>query len=184
MDNQRKKIDRKTIVLLVIFFVFGFYTLIEDRIQDFSPFKQIINSVGLPVALTGGFIFVLLNNKNLSNPASEIGILKWILGRILIGAVFGFLIAIPSLGIISLLNRTLPPQTDYILKGQILEIDSSQIHYKGSSREEYSIEIRSKEMDQTYKFDITYDDYKVWQDSSNFQSRLKRGKFGYLYLIK
>ncbi|MFA6923374.1 MAG: hypothetical protein WC223_03880 [Bacteroidales bacterium] len=180
--NKRvlSKKDKRNIVLCLVFMALIAFTMFEFKIQDYSPWSQMLNSIVLPIII---LIFLILWNfrkkifTRLNNLKAK-GYFILIIVLFLMSAT----ISIPFYGFLSLANRTLGHKTDYLLKGEIIKLDSTISINNGLTSFHYSVRVKENSTDKEYEFEIYQDEYKKLKENSVFEKHLTKGSLGFIYL--
>jgi hypothetical protein len=72
-------------------------------------------------------------------------------------------------------------KTDYVLKGEIIKLDSTISNYKSTSYH-YSVQVKEYSTMKEYKFEISQNEYQNLKKDTFFEKHLTIGSFGFIYL--
>jgi len=182
--NQFKKTltknDKINIAILVLYVALVFFSMFEFRLQEYSPWDQMFDSIVLPTIL---IIFLVLwfFKQRIFSKLNNLSIKNYI-GLILLLIVMSASISIPIYGFLSLANRTIGHKTEYLLRGEIINIDSNTTYNKGLSSIYYKVRVKEKSSNKEFEFEIYHDEYTRLQFNSFFEKKLTKGSLGFLYL--
>lgn len=175
LNQKAPKISKKESVLLVGFFLFVIFGFMEFKIQQYSPFNQILSSVYIPIALILTGLLWLFFKRKITDPT--VSNFKVWFSFLLISAILTF----PFLGFVSLTNRTLGKQESYKFQGNIIKSDSSQVYQNGSSDPIYSVELLEKRTNTKFSFNISPEEYRKLKNCKTLEKDLVKGFWGFIY---
>ncbi len=176
------KKDKINIAILVSYMALIFFTMFEFRLQEYSPWDQMSNSIVLPTIF---IIFLVLwfFKKKIFSKLNNLSIKDYI-GLIFLLIVMSASISIPVYGFLSLANRTIGHKTEYLLRGEIINLDSNTTYNKGLSSVYYMVRVKEKSSNKEFEFQIYHDEYRRLQANSFFEKKLTKGSLGFLYLYE
>ncbi len=180
--NKLSEKQKKELFLALGLIGLNLLTLLEFKIQDFSPWIQILRTITIPIILIIGIIIFIFFRKRIfvykTKPTNS-DYLREIISILSISSV----LTIPVLGFTSLTNRTIGNQDDYILKGEVISLDSTLVYNKSTNltSTEYSVELIENQSRKKYKFNISAKMFKDLDGQTEIERKIKKGFWGYLY---
>nr|WP_321357591.1 hypothetical protein [uncultured Draconibacterium sp.] len=180
--NKLSEKQKKELFLALGLIGLNLLTLLEFKIQDFSPWIQILRTITIPIILIIGIIIFIFFRKRIFVYKTKPTNSDYLRETISILAISSIL-TIPVLGFTSLTNRTIGNQDDYILKGEIISLDSTLVYNKSTNltSTEYSVELIENQSKKKYEFNISTKRYKDLKGQTEIERKIKKGFWGYLY---
>lgn len=174
-------IPKKHVYFIVIYMSLTFYSIMEYKIQEYSPWHQVLKSTYLPaIILISLFLWIFLS-KNIFIQNSEKTI-KNTISKIIGIIVISNILFLPLLGFFSLTNRKVGVQSSYKMHGNIIELDSAYVQTKDSPGSfEYFVLVKEDSTHNQYDFKISHKEYSNLKGTNRFEKDLKKGYWGYIY---
>ncbi len=157
-------------------------TLFEFKIQSFSPWIQIQETITVPLIITIGLLInIFFRKKIFANQTKSTN--TDYLNEMIVSLVLGAVLTVPILGFISITNRTIGYQADYKLEGEIIHLDSVWVGNNATipSSIHYSVEFIEKQSRKKYEFNISERMYQELKGKTEIELHVKKGFWGYLY---
>lgn len=177
------KKNKTNIAIILSFMALIFFTMFEFRLQEYSPWDQMFDSIVLPIIFIISLVLWFFKQRIFSK-LNNLSIKDYI-GLILLLIVMSASISIPICGFLSLANRTIGNKTEYVLRGEIINLDSNTTYNnKSLSSVYYKVRVKEKSSNKEFEFEIYHDEYTRLQANSFFEKKLTKGSLGFLYLYE